>query len=53
MLEHDSRIRKDAEREALDAMAEPSRPASLEAGVHQDGHPFEEGDTGQQGKLLD
>ena len=52
MLEHYSRPRMDAKRKALDAIAEPSKPATFEAGVHQNGNQLEESYTVQKVKLL-
>jgi hypothetical protein len=52
MLEHYSRPRMDAKRKALDAIAEPSKPATFEAGVHQNGNQLEESETEQKVKLL-
>ena len=48
MLEHYSRIRTDAKRAALDAIAGPV----FEAGVHQNVHQLPEGNPGEDGKLL-
>ena len=53
MLEHYSRsIRMDAKRKALDAIAEPSKSATFETGVHQNGNQLEEGNAVHKAKLL-
>ena len=41
MLEHYSRIRMDAKRRALDALAQPLRPGVFEVGVNQNGNQVE------------
>lgn len=48
MLEHYSRIRVEAKRAALDAIARPA----IEAGVHQNVHQIANGDPGPSGKSL-
>ena len=52
MLEHYSRIRMDAKRKALDAIAQAPKPAIFDAGVHQNGNQVEEGDKPEADKLL-
>jgi len=42
MLEHYSRIRTDAKRAALDAIAQEPKQAFLEVGVHQNVHQLKE-----------
>ena len=42
MLEHYSRIRTDAKRAALDAIAQGPKQAFFEIGVHQNVHQLEE-----------
>ena len=52
MLEHYSRIRMDAKRKALDAIAEPSNLAAFEAVVHQNGNQLDGRDKAQEVKSL-
>ena len=52
MLEHYSRIRMDAKRRALDAIAQSPEPGVLGAGVHQNGNQLAEDETRGEAKLL-
>ena len=52
MLEHYSRIRIEANRRALDALAQPSESGIFERGVHQNGNQLPEGETNGAAKLL-
>lgn len=52
MLEHYSRIRTDAKRVALDAIAQGPEQATFEAGVHQNVHQLENGVSGASAKPL-
>ena len=52
MLEHYSRIRMDAKRRALDALAQPLEPGVFEAGVHQNGNQVEVERPAAAAKLL-
>ncbi len=52
MLEHYSRIRMDAKRRALDAIAQPLKSGVLGAGVHQNGNQIEPVESESAAKLL-
>jgi integrase len=52
MLEHYSRIRMEAKRRALDALAQPLESAVFAAGVHQNGNQVEVGALGGAAKLM-
>jgi integrase len=52
MLEHYSRIRMDAKRHALDAIAQPSEKRTRGVGVHQNGNQLEAVKTKPTAKLL-
>jgi integrase len=52
MLEHYSRIRMDAKRRALDALAQPLKPGVFEVDVHQNGNQVEGAVSQTAAKLL-
>jgi hypothetical protein len=52
MLEHYSNIRMEAERPALDAIAQPLNPAVFKAGSHQIPHQVEDGQNQQVANSL-